>query len=1137
MRKSILLLFAALLPLVASAEKVEIDGIWYNLVPKAKQAEVTSGDTKYSGSITIPATVTHEGVDYNVTSIRSDAFQICRSLTAINIPSSVTSIASAAFYNCSSLTAINIPENSQLTSIGESAFNGCSSLKSINIPEGVTSIGSYAFSGCSKLTAITIPERVTSIGYETFYNCSSLTAITIPEDSKLTSIGESAFEDCSSLTDITIPEGVTSIEKNAFNGCSSLTAINIPEGVTSIEYETFFLCSSLTTVTIPENSQLTSIGENAFRSCTSLTAITIPEGVTGIGEDAFFYCSSLTAITIPESVTSIGTTAFGFCSSLTSIIIPENSQLTSIESGFRDCTSLTAINIPEGVTRIGGFSGCTSLTTIVLPKSVGDIRGEAFADCSELSDVYCYAERVPSTEADAFNGSYIEYATLHVPASAINDYKTTAPWSSFGKIIALGASITEITLSESSATLTEGEDLTLTMTTNPENADRNLISWSSSNPSVATVDNTGKVTAIAPGTATITVTATDGSGASASCKVEVVAAQQHSYTITFLVDGEVYHQESLEYGSSIVAPEAPTKEGYTFGGWSNIPETMPANNVTITGTFTANKYVVTVTVDGKVVSSYTTEYGSAIVVPEPPFKEGYTFSGWSNVPETMPAGDVTITGSFTINKYVVTFKVGDEVIASDSLEYNTAIIAPEVPEREGHTFSGWGEVEETVPAHDVTYEGSFSVNSYLLTYMVDGEIYLQTTVEYGSAIVAPEAPTKEGYTFGGWSEVPETMPAGDVTITGSFTINKYVVTFKVGDEVIASDSLEYNTAIIAPEVPEREGHTFSGWGEVEETVPAHDVTYEGSFSVNSYLLTYMVDGEIYLQTTVEYGSAIVAPEAPTKEGYTFSGWSEVPETMPAGDVTVTGTFTAEEQPETEIIASGTCGDSLTWVLTEEYELVIEGTGAMYDYSTNNVPWNDYRKSIQAVSLSEEMTSIGDYAFSNCTKLAAIAIPESVTSIGYRAFYRCSKLATVTITEESQLTSIGYAAFESCSKLTDITIPCGVTSIGEYAFFSCRNLTSITCYATTPPTIDGISTFYSVDKTIPVYVLDYTIAAYQSAKHWSEFTWFIGMETGINNSEIKNQKSDIIYDFHGRRITDTEGLKGIYIVDGRKVVIK
>ena len=576
---------------------------------------------------------------------------------------------------------------------------------------------------------------------------------------------------------------------------------------------------------------------------------------------------------------------------------------------------------------------------------------------------------------------------------------------------AMSVAVISITLSQSTATLTTGENLTLTATITPSDADINLISWSSSNPSVATVDTMGKVTAVAPGTAT----ATDGSDVTASCEVNVIAPQQDSYTITYMVDGEVYYQESLEYGSAIVVPDAPTKEGYTFSGWGDVADTMPANDVIILGTFFVNSYTITYMVDGEVYYQESLEYGSAIVVPDAPTNGDYTFSGWSEVPETMPAHDVTITGSFVTNTYTVTF-------------------------------------------------------------MVDGEVYHQDSLEYGSVIVVPDVPTKEGYTFDGWSEVPDTMPAYDVTITGAFTINKYIVTFMVDDEVIASD-------------------------------------------------------------TVEYGATIIVPEEPTKEGYTFSGWSEVPDTMPAHDVTITGTFVENGRPDIGKIASGICGDDLTWVLTEEYELIIEGTGAMYDYTSNNIPWGNYRKSIQAITLSEEMTSIGDYAFSNCSVLTAITIPESVTSIGYRAFYRCSKLATATITGESQLTSIGYAAFEGCSRLTDIVIPCGVTSIGEYAFFSCKKLASITCYAAIPPVVGGTSTFYSVDKAIPVHVLDYAVEAYKAAKHWNEFAYFITMETGIENSELRNHNSEMIYDLHGRRVTDTEGLQGIYIIDGRKVVIK
>ena len=448
--KHILLMAAMLLcSLSASADPIEIDGIWYNLVSKVKTAEVTfKGDSydsysgEYSGSITIPATVTHEGTSYSVTSIGDYAFYGCRRLTTITIPEGVTSIGSYAFDGCIELSSITIPENSKLTSIGKYAFIRCSSLTAITIPEGVTSIEGWAFDGCSSLTAITIPEGVTSIGSYAFDGCSSLTAVHI---SSIEAWCKISFDDFNKASN------PLSYAHNLYLNGELITELVIPEGVTSID-------------------------GYAFCKCTSLTTITIPEGVTSIGSYAFDGCIELSSITIPESVTSIGGRA---------------------------------------------FDGCSSLTTIVLPKSVEYIWGEAFAGCPELTDVYCYAEDVPRTEADAFDGSYIEYATLHVPASAMNSYKTTAPWSEFGTIVELGASITRITLDRVSATLTEGNELTLTMTTTPDDADRNLISWSSSNPSVATVDNTGKVTAIAPGTATITATANDGCGASAQCEVTV----------------------------------------------------------------------------------------------------------------------------------------------------------------------------------------------------------------------------------------------------------------------------------------------------------------------------------------------------------------------------------------------------------------------------------------------------------------------------------------------------------------------------------------------------------------------------------------------------------------------------------------
>ena len=230
---------------------------------------------------------------------------------------------------------------------------------------------------------------------------------------------------------------------------------------------------------------------------------------------------------------------------------------------------------------------------------------------------------------------------------------------------------------------------------------------------------------------------------------------------------------------------------------------------------------------------------------------------------------------------------GNYVFSNSPIEYATLY----VPEsayydyKEAAVWKKFGTI--------TTLSGNIPAFTHDLIYMVDGEEYKRVKMEYKSVIVPEDIPTKEGHTFSGWSEVPETMPLHDITVTGIFTINKYLVTFKIGEEVIAADSLVYGATIVAPEVLQKEGYTFNDWKEMVETVPANDVTIEGSYSVNSYLLTYLVDGEEYATDSIAYGESIVLIEVPTKEGYTFSGWSEVPETMPAQDITVTGSFEAD----------------------------------------------------------------------------------------------------------------------------------------------------------------------------------------------------------------------------------------------------
>lgn len=190
MKKQILSIVMMFLPMVVGAQGVvEIDGIYYELVSKIKEATVTKKPSgKYTGDVVIPASVTYNGAEYSVTNI-GDAFSGSNGLTSVTIPNSVTCIENSAFYGCSRLISVTIPNS--VTSIGGSAFYGCISLTSIMIPNSVMSIGYYAFQNCSSLTSVTISNSVTSIGHSTFWGCSRLTSVTLPNS--VTSIEYSAF--------------------------------------------------------------------------------------------------------------------------------------------------------------------------------------------------------------------------------------------------------------------------------------------------------------------------------------------------------------------------------------------------------------------------------------------------------------------------------------------------------------------------------------------------------------------------------------------------------------------------------------------------------------------------------------------------------------------------------------------------------------------------------------------------------------------------------------------------------------------------------------------------------------------------------------------------------------------------------
>ena len=256
------------------------------------------------------------------------------------------------------------------------------------------------------------------------------------------------------------------------------------------------------------------------------------------------------------------------------------------------------------------------------------------------------------------------------------------------------------------------------------------------------------------------------------------------------------------------------------------------DNITLYAKWTANTYTITFdTAGGSEIAPITQDYDTAITAPADPTRKGYTFKGWDKeIPETMPAENITVKAQWEINRYTITFDAaGGSEITPITQDYGTNIAAPADPTREGYTFIGWDrEIPETMPAEDMTVTAQWEINRYTITFdTAGGSEIAPITQDYGTAITVPADPTREGYTFIGWDrEIPETMPAGNMTVTAQWEINRYTITFDAaGGSEIAPITQDYGTAIVSPADPTREGYTFIGWDrEIPTTMPAENMT-------------------------------------------------------------------------------------------------------------------------------------------------------------------------------------------------------------------------------------------------------------------------------------------------------------------------
>ena len=326
-------------------------------------------------------------------------------------------------------------------------------------------------------------------------------------------------------------------------------------------------------------------------------------------------------------------------------------------------------------------------------------------------------------------------------------------------------------------------------------------------------------------------------------------------------------------------------------------------------------------------------------------RAGYTQVGWSTVDggeKVYGFEDVytqnealTLYPVWNANQYTITFDTagGSEVITKTiEVTYGEQFGDMPVPKREGYVFLGWYDAlvggkcygdsdgKSTSP-----YDKDVSITLYAQWAEAPSRmVYFNTCggtmtgpVEVlhklNTPIAKPDNPTKPGHTFNGWYTDSALTQAwnfddwvtGELKLYAGWTVNQYTITFDTnGGSEIAPITQDYGTEITAPDNPTRKGYTFKGWNkEIPETMPAENITVKAQWEINQYTITFDTNGGSEIAPiTQDYGTEITAPDNPTRKGYTFRGWDkEIPETMPAENITITARWRDTEKPTGEII--------------------------------------------------------------------------------------------------------------------------------------------------------------------------------------------------------------------------------------------
>ena len=783
---------------------------------------------------------------------------------------------------------VEVSIGNNVTSIGNYAFHNCYDLKSIEIPNSVTSIGEWAFAGCTNLSSVILGNGVTSVGLRAFYNCNSLSsaihndnificlpvsysgAYVIPDGIQF--IANNAFSDCSELTSVSIPNSVTRIGILAFSGCTNLTSLTIPASVLQtpnlaylsveagnpvydsrnncnaiIETATNTLISGCKNTIIPNT--ITNISASAFYRCSTLTSIHIPTSVTRIGSAAF-YDTGLTSVEIPSNTSIIGPSgyqafggAFAECHELTSVVFAEGDggPISIGSDAFCNCNKLNNVVLSSNITTICNqvFEGC-NLTSIEIPESVASIGCYAFSNCSSLTKITCKAITPPILDPQEHNGPQHVFVNvdksipLYVPAGSVEAYKSADGWKDFTNIQAISS------------------------------VDKHTISITATNGHVEGAGEYDTGTSV-----TLTAVPDEGyvfdhwADGNTDNPRTIVLTQDTAFTAEFAI--YVNEEEShVENNPSIASAEQDfdiVGTSYTIPGLFNaghggiqsgdMPDKGVKFRISRASTVDALKEnAIDFKVNfGYVINSITligvTNTADVAASISEVFVDGIKYSGMFD--NTLPAkgggasSNVVIAGINAKSSIIFTFNRG------------------------------------TVTQANICYEISYSINTNPVVRFLDwnGNMLSEQIVETNQSAIAPSVPLREGYTFIGWDKDFSNITE-DLVVTAQYKINRFYVQFLDWDNtILKADSVDWNTAAIAPANPSREGYDFLGWDKEFGSVTSDlviNAQYEYGRTTN-YSMTF-VNG----QNSEEIFDEIVTikvPAAPTIAGFTFLKWEIV----------------------------------------------------------------------------------------------------------------------------------------------------------------------------------------------------------------------------------------------------------------------